>query len=114
MKIKSIKNFLDFKESIIRIEISRYLLNRASSEMPCGIFHRLWIETDILLDKEFDKLTNMLTDDVSDWDNISQITELIADRIKVNSLIYPDNNIIPVDEIVSYIEQDIERKLSND
>lgn len=112
MKIKSIKNFLDCKESIIRIEISRYLLNQSSDKMSDEIFNRLWLESDVLLSKEINKLTNMLTDEVSDWDTINQIIELIADRIKINSLIYPDSNIIPVDEIVSYIKQDIEEKIS--
>lgn len=112
MKLKYIKNFLNCKESIIRIEISRYLLNQASSEMPDGIFNRLWNESDVLLNKEINKLSKMLTDELSDWDIISQIIELIADKVKINSLIYPDNNIIPVDEIVSYIKQDIEDKLA--
>lgn len=112
MKIKSIKNFLDCKESIIRIEISRYLLSQSSDKMSDEIFSRLWLESDVLLNKEINKLTSMLTDEVSDWDTINQIIELIADRIKINSLIYPDSNIIPVDEIVSYIKQDIEEKIS--
>lgn len=113
MKIQSIKNFLNCKESIIRIEVSRYLLNQASDKMSDEIFNRLWLESDTLLNKEISKLTDMLSDDVSDWDTISQIIELIADKTKVNSLIYPDNNIIPVDEIMSYIKQDIEEKLPN-
>lgn len=113
MKIKSIKNFLDCKESIIRIEISRYLLSQSSDKMSDEIFNRLWLESDVLLSKEINKLTNMLTDEVSDWDTINQIVELIADRIKINSLIYPDSNIIPVDEIVPYIKQDIEEKISD-
>lgn len=112
MKIKSIKNFLDCKESIIRVEISRYLLSQSSDKMSDEIFNRLWLESDVLLSKEINKLTNMLTDEVSDWDTINQIIELIADRIKINSLIYPDSNIMPVDEIVSYIKQDIEEKIS--
>lgn len=113
MKIQSIKNFLNCKESIIRIEVSRYLLNQASDKMSDEIFNRLWLESDTLLNKEISKLTDMLSDDVSDWDTISQIIGLIADKTKVNSLIYPDNNIIPVDEIMSYIKQDIEEKLPN-
>lgn len=113
MKLKTIKGFLSCKESIIRIEISRYLLNQASSELSDGIFDRLWMETDVLLSEEINKLTGMLTDDVSDWETINQIGGLIADRTKINSLIYPDNNIIPVDEIVAYIKQDIEEKLPN-
>lgn len=113
MKLKSIKGFLDCKESIIRIEVSRYLLNQASGKMTDEIFNQLWIESDIMLNKEINKLTNMLTDDVSDYDTIYQVIELIADKVAIKGVIYTDDNIIPVDEVVSYIKQDIEEKLPN-
>ena len=111
MGLKSIKGFLDCKESIIRIEISRYLLNQASDKMSEDISNRLWIETDILLDKEIKRLGSMLTDDKSGWDTRGQIAELVADEVLIKDIIYTDDNIIPVDEIAAYIEQDVVEKL---
>lgn len=113
MKLKSIKNFLDCKESIIRIEINRYLLNQASDKMPDEIFNRLWLESDVLLNKEIKRLGSMLTDDKSEWDTLNQTGELVADKVLIKSIIYPDSNNIPVDAIVDYIKQDIEEKLTD-
>lgn len=111
IELQSIKNFLKCKESIIRIEISRYLLKKASGGMSKVIFNRLWLETDVLLSEEVDKLRDMFTDNLRDWEVTDQILRLIADRIKINSLIYPNNNIVPVEAIVNYVEQDLEEKL---
>lgn len=111
MKLKSIKKFLNCKESIIRIEIGRYLLNQASGEMPDGIFDRLWLDSDILLNKEIKQLGSMLTDDKSEWDTLNQAAELVADKVLVKSIIYPDGDNIPVDAITDYIKQDIKEKL---
>ena len=113
MKLKSIKNFLDCKESIIRIEISRYLQNQTSGKMPDEIFNRLWIETDVMLNKEIDKLAGMLTDDISDYVIISQLVKLVADEVAIRDIIYPDSNNIPVDSIISHIKQDIKEKLTD-
>lgn len=113
MKLKSIKNFLDCRESIIRVEISRCLLNQSNEGITDVIFNRLWTETDAALNKEINKLAGLLTDDLSDWDIICQLVELVADEVTIKDIIYTDSYIIPVDEIVSYIKQDIEEKLPN-
>lgn len=113
MKLKSIKKFLDCKESIIRIEISRYLLSQVSGRMPEGISDRLWIETDILLSKEIKRLGRMLSDDKSEYDTLSQARELVADDITIKDIISTDNGIIPVDGIISYIKQDVVEKLAD-
>lgn len=113
MDLKSIKNFLVCKESIIRIEISRYLLNQESGKMPDGIFNRLWLESEVLLNKEIKQLGGMLSDDKSEWDTLNQAGELVADKVAIRDIIYPDGDNIPVDDIVSYIKQDIEEKLTD-
>lgn len=113
MKIKSIKNFLGCKESIIRIEISRYLLNQTSGKMSDGTFSRLWLESDVLLNKEINKLAGILTDDVSEYETINQVAELVSDEVLIKSIIYPDDDNIPVDAIIDYIKQDIEEKLAD-
>lgn len=113
MKLKTIKNFIDCKENIIHIEISRYLLNQESSKMTDDVSNRLWIESDIMLSKEINKLASMLSDDVSDYETISYIIELVANEALIKDIICTDNDIIPVDEIVAYIKQDIEEKLPN-
>lgn len=113
MKLKSIKKFLDCKESIIRMEIIRYLLNRAGAKLPDEIFNRSWVESDILLGKEIKKLANLLTDDVSDYEIIAQVIEQIADRETVNTMVCTSDDIAPVDGIINYIKQDIEEKLPN-
>lgn len=113
MKLKSIKNFIDCKESIIRIEISRYLLNQSSDKTPDEIFNRLWLEADVLLNKEIKQLGSMLSDDKSEWDTLNQAGELVADKVLIKSIIYPDDDSISVDDIVSYIKQDIEEKLTD-
>lgn len=113
MKLKSIKNFIDCKESIIRIEISRYLLNQSSDKMPDEIFNRLWLESDVLLNKEIKRLGSMLSDDKSEWDTLNQAGELVADKVLIKNIIYPDDDNISVDDIVSYIKQDIEEKLTD-
>lgn len=111
MKLKSIKEFLDCRRSIIRIEIGRFLLNQSSEKIADDIFNRLWIESDVMLNKEINKLKELLTDDVSDWEIIDQVTELVTDKVTIKSIICPDEDIIPVDEIADYIKQDIEEKL---
>ncbi len=111
MKIKSIKNFLDCKESIIRVEIVRYLLNQESGKMADDVFSKLWIETDIALSKEINKLKDMLTDDLSDYETLNQLTELITDKVTIKDIIQPDDDLIPVDEISAYIKQDIYERL---
>nr|DAU58942.1 MAG TPA: hypothetical protein [Caudoviricetes sp.] len=112
MKIKYIKNFLNCKENIIQIEISRYLLNRTSGKIPDEIFNRLWLESDVMLNKEINKLTNMLSDDVSDYETLDQLIKLVADEVTIKDIACPDD-MIPVDEIVAYIKQDIVKKSAN-
>lgn len=113
MKLKSIKKFLDCKESITRIEIIRYLLNQASGKMSEKISNRLWIEVDILLSKEIKQLGSMLSDDKSEYDTLSQVGGLVADEVAIKDIIWIDNDIISVGDIVSYIKQDVEEKLSD-
>lgn len=112
IELKSIENFLDCKESIIRIEINRCLLNQSNEGIADVIFNRLWIETDILLNKEINKLVDMLVDDKCDYDVHNQIAEFVADEATIKDIIRSDVDIIPVDEIVSYIKQDIIEKTS--
>ncbi len=107
MKIKSIKDFLDCRESIIRIEVCRFLLNQSSEKIADAIFDRQWIESDIMLNKEINKLKDMLTDDLSDYETCSQLIKIIADKAAIKNIVYPDENTIPVNEISDYIKQDI-------
>lgn len=113
MKLKSIKDFLDCRESIIRIEISRCLLNQSSAEMSDEKFNRLWLESDVLLNKEIKRLGGMLSDDKGEWDTLNQAGELVADEVLIKNIIYPDEDNISVDDVVSYIKQDIEEKLAD-
>ncbi len=127
MKLKSIKSFLNCKESIIRVEVVRYMLNQERGKMSDVIFCRLWIESDIMLNKEINKLKDMLTDDLSDYETCSQLTKIIADKAAIKNIVYPDENAlpvneiadypdenaIPVNEIAGYIEQDIYEKTNN-
>lgn len=112
MKLKSIRNFLDCRESIIQIEVSRCLLNQSSGEMSDDRFDRLWNETDVLLNKEIKRLGSMLSDDKGDWETLCQAGELVADKALIKSIIHSDDN-ISVDDIACYIKQDIDEKLAD-
>lgn len=110
MKLELVKDFIDCRNAIIRLEISRYLLNQAEDLLASSTFDTLWVETDALLVREVNRLANMFTIDKSTHADLNQLAELIADRAAIKDI---NVDMIPVDEIVNYIEQDIEEKLAN-